>query len=699
MAAMSEPVDILLVDDRPADLRVLEELLADPLHRLVTAQTGKDALKRVLHHDFAVILLDMLMPDMDGFEVASIIKQRERSRHTPIVFLTAAGTDLSFIYRAYSVGAVDYLPKPIDPDVLRAKVRIFVELFRKDRRLQQQAEELREADRRTQELAITRLKLADQKRYRNLAEAIPQIVWTAGADGALDYVNANWVELTGMAREASRGAGWLAAVHSEDASACHAAWQEAVSTGKIFQAECRLRGRDGSFRWHLGRAVPELDDEGQVIGWLGTYTDFDDLKRAQAESDAASGRSLLLAEAGARLSSSLDAGETLREVVRLLVPELSDWCIVSLVDSEELLAGVGAWAHACVEQDDHLAALSGRFPLGADVHPIAARVLSTGKAELLTDLDPTRIAGDGELRHGLEEVGFGSALLAPLRARGRIFGILMLASGRGRQHDLQDLAVTDELARRIAMALDNSVLYRQAQQAIEARDEFLSIASHELRTPLTALQIQLQRLDRGLRQGQGPRAQQVTDRAEAALRQTLRLGRLVEELLDVSRIATGHLELFLDEFDLVDAVREVVERHREQAERAGCPVEIVATMPAQGRWDRLRIEQVVTNLFTNAIKYAAGNPIELSVRPDEETVQLVVRDHGMGISEEDLPRIFERFERAVSSQHFGGLGMGLYITRQIVEAHDGRIRSESRPNEGATFIVDLPRQPAATGAS
>src|ERR1044071_2806927 len=208
-----EPVDILLIDDRSEDLLTLSHVLAGPEYRLQTARSGSEALKKLLEQDFAVILLDVLMPTMDGFELASMIKRRERSRDIPLIFLTAAGSDISKIYRGYELGAVDYLPKPVDPDVVRAKVAIFAELFRRARRLEAQARALREAERRERELQITELKLAAERRFTNLAEAIPEIVWTAGPTGDLVYANRRFVEYTGMDLDAARGDGWLSAVH------------------------------------------------------------------------------------------------------------------------------------------------------------------------------------------------------------------------------------------------------------------------------------------------------------------------------------------------------------------------------------------------------------------------------------------------------------------------------------------------------
>src|SRR5687768_18223714 len=173
-----DAVDILIVDDQVEDLTAMREVLSAPDVNVITAMSGTDALKHLLRQDFAVIVLDVIMPEMDGFELATLIKSRERSQYTPMVFLTADATDAKRLYRAYSVGAIDYLEKPVDPEIMRAKVAVFVDLFRKDRRILDQAKTLRESERRERDLQIAELKLAAERRYNNLAEAVPQIVWT-----------------------------------------------------------------------------------------------------------------------------------------------------------------------------------------------------------------------------------------------------------------------------------------------------------------------------------------------------------------------------------------------------------------------------------------------------------------------------------------------------------------------------------------
>ncbi|HZI09508.1 MAG TPA: HAMP domain-containing sensor histidine kinase [Myxococcus sp.] len=230
----------------------------------------------------------------------------------------------------------------------------------------------------------------------------------------------------------------------------------------------------------------------------------------------------------------------------------------------------------------------------------------------------------------------------------------------------------------------------EAQEAVRVRDEFLTVAAHELRTPLTSLRLQHELLGRSLPPGV---LERVRGRLLGAQRQVTRLSELVESLLDVSRIVTGKLRLELAEVDLVPVVRETVERLREVFLQAGCEVEVRAPEPLRGQWDVHRLDQVLVNLLTNAAKYGAGKPIRVALEGDTASVRVSIHDEGIGISPEDLPRLFGKFERAVSERHYGGLGLGLFISRQIVEAHGGDITVESEPGNGSTFTLQLPREP------
>jgi PAS domain S-box-containing protein len=241
---------------------------------------------------------------------------------------------------------------------------------------------------------------------------------------------------------------------------------------------------------------------------------------------------------------------------------------------------------------------------------------------------------------------------------------------------------------------ERAAQWKKAKDEVRERDEFLSIASHELRTPVAALQLQLQMLQRAAARSVEELPRALEGKVDALERQTRRIGVLVSELLDVSRMRLGRLELAFEPGDLSEIARETVLHLRDELEKSGSRL-LLDLAPTPGRFDRSRVEQVITNLLANAAKFGQGKPVTLHVAPDGDLARLRVSDRGIGISSDDQARVFERFERAVTSRHFGGLGLGLYIARQIVEAHGGEIRVESAPGAGTSFIVLLPRDPRA----
>jgi predicted ATPase/signal transduction histidine kinase len=253
------------------------------------------------------------------------------------------------------------------------------------------------------------------------------------------------------------------------------------------------------------------------------------------------------------------------------------------------------------------------------------------------------------------------------------------------------------LSGQIATSLDNARLFRDAQDAIRLRDEFLAVASHELNTPLASLRLTVQGLEDGsLGEGQEERAR----RLRLVARQVRRLNLLVDDLLDMAQIQSGQLRMRREIVDLAQLARETAERFGEQAGRSNTPIRVTADRAVAGLWDRARLEQVLSNLLSNALKFAPGRPIEVSVLSAKTGATLVVEDHGPGIDPERLPHIFGRFERGVPVTSHGGLGLGLYIVREIVQALGGQITAASEPGRGARFTVVLPdsaseRPPAA----
>jgi signal transduction histidine kinase len=291
----------------------------------------------------------------------------------------------------------------------------------------------------------------------------------------------------------------------------------------------------------------------------------------------------------------------------------------------------------------------------------------------------------------VRELGIRSGVVVPLQARGRTIGTMVFfSSAPDRRFDARDQALAEEIARRAAVAIDAARLYREAQEAIQLRDEFLRVASHELRTPLASLLMSLQWLHRKVDAKSPVEAETLAKQLDNNIRQGQRLRRLVDDLLATTRFGGGLLELNRSEVDLGELVREVVERFEFDLNRAKCEVSLEVVAPVRGSWDASRLDQVVSNLLSNALKFGPGLPIEIAVSHKGTYAELSVTDHGIGIDPARLDTIFGRFTRGVSSTQYGGLGLGLYVSRQIVEQHGGTISVRSQLGKGSTFTVKLP---------
>jgi signal transduction histidine kinase len=315
----------------------------------------------------------------------------------------------------------------------------------------------------------------------------------------------------------------------------------------------------------------------------------------------------------------------------------------------------------------------------------------------ISDAALDQAAVSPEHRRQMEQLRPRAALVAPLMARNQLLGFLTVArTTPGYTYELPEQALVHDLADRLALAVDNVRLHEEARQAIRARDEFLAVAAHELKTPLTTLQLHVQKLLRAER-AEGRSADSAPAQAlHRADRQVQRLSALVNDLLDVTRLGAENVALQLEDFDLCALVSEMAERMVDAISKTQSVLNVQTAEPVVGHWDRLRLSQVITNLLSNALKYGAGGPIEVSIRHQDGDAALSVRDHGIGISTEHHLRIFGPFQRAVSERHYGGLGLGLWIAHRIVEAHHGKILVDSIPGQGATFTVVLPLSAAQT---
>jgi PAS domain S-box-containing protein len=282
-----EKVNILMVDDQPGKLLSYEVILSDLNENLVQARSGKEALEQLLRLDIAGVLMDVSMPDLDGFELADIIRQHPRFENTAIIFISAVHlSDLDRL-KGYQRGAVDYISVPVIPELLRAKVSVFAELHRKNRQLAKLnreletrvAERTEELEKRTVALLELNVQLARKNQELDaILQTAPDIIFSRQADGARDYISERFYEYTGATPGSGNGFGWLDYVHPDDTDRCKTQWLECVESGDNYEAEYRLRSADGAFRWYRARAIPIRDQDGTVLRWYGTCSDIHDSK-------------------------------------------------------------------------------------------------------------------------------------------------------------------------------------------------------------------------------------------------------------------------------------------------------------------------------------------------------------------------------------------------------------------------------------
>ena len=588
MQAETQKINILMVDDSPTNLLALEAILQTPERNLVRAASGDEALRYLLDTDVAVILLDVFMPGIDGLQTAELIRGREKSRDIPIIFLTADSSGNRNIARGYSLGAVDYILKPIDPDILRSKVAVFVELFKKTEEIKRQAELLHEKN--------------------------------------IELENANLQRL-----------------------------------GKLIE---------------LGQDLAALRDPKQVL-----------------EKFCGASRDIIGAEhTGVGVLS--ENGQALRYFCHCDECLLGDESLTSPQASEELLE----------------------------------RLLAEGRPLRLSEAAETLEAEHFASPHVVMQSFLGAPILSPTHAYGWLYLTNKLDAEEFSEAD-ERLAVT--LATQVAASYENARLYTEAQrhadelqqevaerkQAEEERarllireqaaraeaeranrtkDEFLATLSHELRTPLTAI-LGWTHLIRG-----GNLDASMMGRALETIERNARSqSQLIDDLLDVSRIITGKLALDLRPVEFASIIEATIDTVRPMAEAKSIHVEPqLKTSHCMVAGDAARLQQVVWNLFSNAVKFTPeGGHVRVSLKCDEKHVELEVKDTGQGISKNFLPYIFDRFRQAdgTTTRKHGGLGLGLAIVRHLLELHGGTIRAASDGDgQGSTFTLSLPLASASS---
>ncbi|MDB6148690.1 MAG: sensor hybrid histidine kinase [Chthoniobacter sp.] len=543
---------------------------------------------------------------------------------------------------------------------------------------------------------------------RLLGEASPQQVWTATVEGKLDFVNGRVLEYFGADSETLTANGGLDVVHPDDCQMVEHRWREALITGDPCEVEFRLRrARDGSYLWHIGRAVPLRDAEGRILKWFGTNTDISARKAAEEERDRAllaerelraqeeraSRHWAFLAEASERLGSTLDYGTTLLNLAKLAVPTLADWCGVDVLLEDGSVHPI-ATAHADPDKLEVAERLRRTYPVLPDAKGGVAQVIRTGQAALYAKITPAILresARDARHLEALESLGLHSAMILPLTVSGRTFGALTLVlTGTAREFNETDLAFAQNLASRAALSVEHARLFNELEKANQAKDHFLAVLSHELRTPLTPVLMAASAIETD------PTIPTELRADVSMIRRNVELeARLIDDLLDLTRISNGKLQLqpqCVDVHELLDHALQIV-----GSEAAADRPKVLVAMKASAhhvQGDPARLQQIFWNLLKNAVKFtpASGEVHIDTSNPDPQTWQLQVADTGKGISQGALSLIFKAFEQGGRevSHRFGGLGLGLAISKALADLHQGELTAESGGlDHGATFTLRL----------
>lgn len=329
---MAENIALLLVDDRPENLVALQAVLGNQGLDLVSATSGNDALRHTLKRDFALVLLDVQMPGMDGFETAELMRSNPKTRHLPIIFITAGMNDAQLQFKGYDLGAVDYLIKPFDPHILQSKVKVFCELYSQRRELEAHRTQL-EAKIRER---VSQLKDSEE-RFRLLATHAPVGIYQIDEAGHCLFVNPSWCASAGLSAEQAAGNGWTLSLHPDDRESVLASWRDAVADGREWEMDFRFLKPDGQVTWVNGKAVPLRNGEGVITGYLGNNLDITLRKRDEARERT---RTTVMGE--------LARGASLQAMLHFIVTEAERQtsgvvCTILLVDGsgKKLIRGAG----------------------------------------------------------------------------------------------------------------------------------------------------------------------------------------------------------------------------------------------------------------------------------------------------------------------------------------------------------------------
>ena len=695
---------LLAVDDSPSYLEYLVHELSDDGHAVETAGSGPEALQKIKAGAYDCVVLDLVMPDMDGIQVCGSISAMAADLSSqPVVLMLTGNENAVDMARGLESGADDFVGKSSDVSILKARVRALVrrKLFQdalKDKEieiLRLDAAASREQWRRSSEelqAQIYARKEAEEKMTLLAAiESLPQMVWAAAPDGNIDYYNERWHDYTGMNFEQSKALGWQPVVHPDDFEITMERWTHAFTTCDPFEVEARLKhALDSEYRWHLSRALPIRNANGVVTRWFGTCTDIEDFKQAQKQiemlneglEERVRERTAELVQVNGQLA---EANESLRQAERsaaLLAAIIasSDDAIVS----ETLEGVITSWNAGAERLFGHTAGEGIGRHVGLIIPPEdlerEARLLERlRESESVEHLEATRLHKSGQTVQV-------SVTLSPVRdASGQIIGASQILRDVSERLRAQEEIL--ELNRRLKTSVAN------AEAANRAKSTFLSTMSHEIRTPLNAIVGYAQLMSRDS-----------TLSADAKTNLTImsrsgeHLLTLINAVLDMSKIESGRTEVNATPFDLSALLADLAAMFRLRAETKGLhfDMEISGEAALYLVADEGKIRQALINLLGNAIKFTQRGYVKLHVHVDQRIadslwLSCTVEDTGVGLTDEDQKKLFEPFTQGKGELNTEqGTGLGLAISRQFARLMGGDITVVTRPGEGCLFRFEIP---------